>query len=149
MREYMKYEWSDVWLLQTIICGGGNEGASLYHIISTGDALNHAIFTDEELESGFARLTEGGLIEERDERFFGTPEAKEMYSKASSRSGSIFTIRDRLSKALGATPWQPNKQKPEQPLKYPGFSPKEVAKAINQYQKDARKMMRKNDPTSA
>ncbi len=148
MKTDFKYEWSDAWLLQAIICGSGDQGASLYHIISIGDALNHAIFTDEELESGFARLTEGGLIEERGERYYATEEAREKYTKASSKSGSVLTIRERLAKSIGAAPWQPKVQKPEK-LKYPGFAPEKVAEAIKDYQKDARQMMQKKHPTPA
>jgi len=148
MKTDFKYEWSDVWLLQAIICGSGDQGASLYHIISIGDALNHAIFTDDELESGFVRLTEGGLIEELSERFFATEKAKEKYSKASSKPGSVLTIRDRLAKSIGAVAWQPKVQKTEK-LKYPGFAPEKVAEAIKQYQKDARQMMQKKHPTPA
>jgi hypothetical protein len=147
MKTNFKYEWSDIWLLQAIISGGGDEGASLYNIISIGDALNHAIFTDEELEGGFARLTEGKLIEERDGRFFATTEAKDIYSKASSKSGSIFTIRDRVAKAIDAAPWQPQISRAENTPKYPGFSSEGVAEAIRQYQKEAMKFVRKKHPT--
>lgn len=147
MKTPFKYEWSDAWLLQAIICSDKEQGASLYDIISIGDALNHAIFTDEELESGFARLTEGGLIEERDERFFATTDAKEIYSKASSKSRSMFTILERLEKAIGAAPWQPNVEKSQYQLKYPGFSPEKVAEAKSQYRKKAKRTIRKKLPT--
>jgi len=146
MKTNIKYEWSDVWLLQTIISGGGDEGASLYNIISIGDALNHAIFTDEELEGGFTRLTEGKLIEERDGRFFATTEAKDIYSKASSKSGSIFAIRDRVAKAIDAAPWQAKMSRAENTRKFPGFSSEGVAEAIRQYKKDARKFIGKKHP---
>lgn len=54
----VRYRWSDAWLLQAIVVGGERKGASLTQIISVGGQLNHALFTDAELEGGFARQAE-------------------------------------------------------------------------------------------
>lgn len=140
------YQWSDAWLLQAIICAGGREnGASLFDIIRTGDGLNHAIFSNDELESGFARLTSGGLITAKGELFFATNEAVELYEQASKRSGSPLTIRERLAKKLKAEPWNPRQQmsKSVNNLKYPGFSPENVEETIDRYHKEAKQVMEK------
>ena len=49
---------SDAWLLLTLIyC---RDFADRQRLLQTGDAINHAIFTDEELEGGLARLQNAG-----------------------------------------------------------------------------------------
>ena len=140
----IEYQWSDIWLLQSIIFGGGEKGASLYDIIRTGDALNHAIFTNDELESGFARLTAGGLIIEKEKMFFPTEKANEIYRKADKKGGSIYTIRKRLEKLLKATSYDPKLKypNPNNNLTYPGFSPNATKEAIAQWHKEARKLMK-------
>ncbi len=67
-----QYRWTDGWLLAAIALASGNRPALLWEIIAAGDALNHAIFTDEEIESGLARLTQGGWITERNGTFLVT-----------------------------------------------------------------------------
>jgi len=140
-----EYQWSDIWLLQSIIVGGGEKGASLYNIISTGDALNHAIFADDELESGFSRLTAGGLIFEKGTVFFPTEKANEIYRKADKKGGSVYTIRKRMERLLKASPYDPKKKypNPKNSLTYPGFSPKATKEAIEQWHKEAGNLMKK------
>lgn len=141
----IEYQWSDIWLLQSIILGGGDSGANLYNIISTGDALNHAIFTNDELESGLARLTLGGLIFEKNTNFFPTPMTNELYKKAGKSDGGIYSIRKRLGNILGAAQYSPKQiyPNPKNNLSYPGFSPKAVEDAIKRWQKEARKFFKR------
>jgi hypothetical protein len=130
----IEYQWSDVWLLQSIMLSEEG-GASLLSIIGVGDAINHAIFTDDELESGFARLSAGGLITERDHKFFPTEKANDLYEQGSKKEGGIFTIRDRLGTLLNASPYDPRQKypNPKNSLSYPGFSPEAVKEAYRQY----------------
>ena len=60
----IKFNWSDAWLLLSVIYAGG-EGADLERIISVGDGIEHAIFNPDELESGLARLVSSGHIKEK------------------------------------------------------------------------------------
>jgi hypothetical protein len=54
---------TDAWLLLAIYCAGKNESDhSLEAIIGWGDAINHSVFTDEQLRGGFARLQRLGYI---------------------------------------------------------------------------------------
>ena len=64
------YHWSDAWLLLAIVyaCRGGD--ANLSRVIAAGDALNHAIFTPAEVESGLARLVAGGYIEVEGDQYY-------------------------------------------------------------------------------
>jgi hypothetical protein len=138
------YQWSDAWLLQSIIVGGGKDGATLFNIISAGDAINVAIFTDDELESGFSRLSGGELIIEKENKFFPTAKAIGLYEQASKRGGSIFTIRERLQKLLKASPYDSKQPypNPKNDLSYPGFSKTAVEKAIDQWHKEAKELSR-------
>jgi hypothetical protein len=141
----IEYQWSDIWLLHSIIIGGGENGASLYNIISTGDALNHAIFTNDELKNGFSRLTSGGLIMEENSLFFPTEKAKDIYKKAEKRGGSnIYNIRKHMGNMLEAAPYDPNQKypNPKDNLSYPGFSSKAVEEAIEQWHKEARRILK-------
>ncbi|MGH9962803.1 MAG: hypothetical protein ACREBC_37755, partial [Pyrinomonadaceae bacterium] len=61
---------SDAWLLLSIIYAGAPaDSADRARIIEVGDSINHAIFTDEELEGGLSRLLSGGLIREGNGHF--------------------------------------------------------------------------------
>ncbi|MDE7394796.1 MAG: hypothetical protein K2M95_01585 [Clostridiales bacterium] len=50
---------SDGWLFACL----SNGKLDLYHIISTGDTLNHAIFKLDEINDGLSRLESEGFIE--------------------------------------------------------------------------------------
>ena len=53
------------WLLKSILrCGP--RGGTLRDIIATGDYLNHAIFTREELRTGLTALFQSGQVREKD-----------------------------------------------------------------------------------
>lgn len=56
----MMFVWSDAWLLLSLIYSG--EPADHERLRSIGDHINHAIFTDEELDGGLARLQRAGHV---------------------------------------------------------------------------------------
>ena len=138
-----EYQWSDIWLLQSIILGGGDNGADLCTIISTGDGLNHAIFTNDELESGFSRLTSGGLIFEKNTIFSPTEKAREIYKEAEKSGDSIYSVRKRLGEILKSAPYDPDGKypNPENNLSYPGFSPEAVEEAIKKWHQRAKELI--------
>lgn len=63
---------SDAWLLHSLYYAAGesNSGLTLRNIIATGDYLNHAVFTFEELRGGLERLGRIGYAEKRDGLYF-------------------------------------------------------------------------------
>lgn len=130
-----QYLWSDIWLLMAILVGDQHEGSDLHEIIAAGDWLNHLIFNDEELESGFARLTEGGLIEERASRFHATALARANYRKASAVRKDFHSIWNSLGERLGAERARPGMPMPDprNNLAYPGFSAAAVEAARRRY----------------
>lgn len=137
-----RYLWTDIWLLQAIVLGDRGSGASLRDIVATGDGLNHAIFNDEELESGLARLAAGGLIEERAGRFHPTAAARAYYEKAQT-GGNVYEVRDALGETLNAERWTPETPVPDprNNLTYPGFSSAAADEARRQWHEDAQRIL--------
>jgi hypothetical protein len=74
------YTWSDTWLLLSILYAAhGSESASLTDVIAQGDAINHALFTPQELRRGTAKLTNDGYLSVENGRFFPSEKALEMH----------------------------------------------------------------------
>ena len=71
-------------MLLSILIGGGqtNDGASLMSAMRAGDGINHAIFTKEELASGFYRLTVEKYIIARNGKYFAAEQSKSLYAQA-------------------------------------------------------------------
>jgi hypothetical protein len=140
--ESIDFQGTDAWLLLSIIAGGGTDGATLYDIISTCDGLNHAVFVESELESGFARLSAGGLIEERERRFRPTERATVLYRKAEP-AGNSHEALDALRRLLGADrlPGDQPHPNPKNTLSYPGFSSEAVREAVEQWYAEGRRIL--------
>lgn len=58
----MTWTWSDAWVLTAAYVPKKNP-VTLTELIGAGDGLNHAIFTDDELEQGLTKLRAAGLLE--------------------------------------------------------------------------------------
>lgn len=84
--------WSDAWLLCSIIMVSDEDGARLEKIIAAGDAVNHAIFTFEEVKNGLAKLMSHNLIQQRGDLFSATQEAISLYEKAKKRASFLKAI---------------------------------------------------------
>jgi hypothetical protein len=96
-----RFLWSDAWLLAAIFYAHRAEGAAtLDEIIAYGDAINHAIFNPEELDSGFARLVGAGLVSEIGGAFVPTGQATQWYEEFQRASitniGSMEWVSERL-----------------------------------------------------
>ena len=59
---------------------------NLYQIIDMGDYINRAIFTEDELLKGIARLLKAGFIEEKDRVLVVTDKVKKTYEEATSNN---------------------------------------------------------------
>ena len=127
----IKFNWSDAWLLLSVIYAG-SEGADLERIIAVGDGINHAIFNPDELESGLARLTSSGHIKEKNGVFFATLKIRRAFAKVSPSRSAIHKDLERVETLIGAaTP--PAEQPNTNNLKYPGFSEAAYTEAVNKY----------------
>jgi hypothetical protein len=71
------FVWSDAWLLLSLIYA--REPADRDHLRAVGDFINHAIFTDEELDGGLARLRRAGHAVEHEDRFGPSPRVVSWY----------------------------------------------------------------------
>jgi hypothetical protein len=123
--------WSDAWLLLAIIYAG-TEGATLEKIVAIGDFIEHAIFNPDELESGFARLTAGGYITEKDGVFSATSKVKRAYAKTTSPRRAVQKELDDVKELINAAP--PISSQPySNNLKYPGFTQESYEEAVKRY----------------
>jgi hypothetical protein len=76
-RLLVMFLWSDAWLLLSLIYAG--EPVDRDHLRAIGDYINHAIFTDEELDGGLARLLQSGHAVTTEDRFAPSPQVVAWY----------------------------------------------------------------------
>lgn len=82
----MTWTWSDAWLLTAAYFTGENP-VSLRVLIGAGDGINHAIFTDNELDHGMTRLTAAGLARLEGETIVLTDQGVHLCEDAVKASG--------------------------------------------------------------
>lgn len=147
MSQDLQFQASDAWLLLAIIIAAGDEVATLDKIVGAGDFVNHAIFTNDEIESGLYRLTRAGYIQEVEGNFRPTEIALRQYKKTSEKKRAVFDQMESLREFLGAKPWVFGVPFPrsENPYKYPGLTTEKMAAAVAQYHKRAEKIMEELD----
>ena len=138
-----RYRWTDAWLLGAIARASKHEPAQLWQIITAGELLNHALFTNEEIESGLARLTQGGWITEHDGRFSTTDFFKRKHIKIKG-----WDSVKKIEKLLDAEPRHENEPMPHPSnnLKYPGITSEVLFKANKEYEKHAKEEWKKLKP---
>ena len=139
----MRYRWTDAWLLAAIAEASKDQPAQLWQIIAAGEMLNHALFTDEEIESGVARLAQGGWIAETNGQFSVTNQFRRKNIKIKGWD-SVETIE----KLLDAEPRQKNEPMPHPSnnLKHPGITREALLKANKEYEKHAKAEWKKLKP---
>jgi hypothetical protein len=127
------HNWSDAWLLLAIIYANKQGAATLDKIIAAGDAINVAIFTAAELESGLARLARSGFIEENAGLF--APSTKtQFHTKLGHTRRSIHNKLKDVEKLLGC-PSALDDQPSEDNLRYSGFSLSVYEDAVESYRR--------------
>jgi hypothetical protein len=90
---------SDAWLLLALLYA--KEPADRKRIVEVGDAINHAIFTDEELEGGLARLQAAGHAITRDGRHCPAQGVAEWFERISPKRSPIHKDMERVRGFLG------------------------------------------------
>jgi len=90
---------SDAWLLLAVIYAGGS--ADRERLKSIGDAINRAIFTDEELDGGLARLLAAGLASEDKGRYSAAQAVTAWYEKVSPKRSAVHKDLERVEGFLG------------------------------------------------
>jgi hypothetical protein len=152
-KKQLQFVASDAWLLLAIILASGNDAADLSEIVAAGDGINHAIFTEDEMESGLYRLRSGGYIEESNGRFKPSSPTAERYRLVCEKARAVLKQMDLVSDFIGATPWEFGKAfpRPENRFRYPGFTSEKFRDAVRTYQRNASKILkelRTKSPTS-
>ncbi len=135
-----RYRWTDAWLLGAIAQASKDEPAQLWQIIATGELLNHALFTNEEIESGLARLTHGGWIAESNGLFSTT----DLFKHKNIKIKNWDSVK-KIEKLLDAEPRQKDEPMPHPSnnLQYPGITREMLYKANKEYEKYAKAELKK------
>ena len=138
-----RYRWTDAWLLGAIAEASKRGPAQLWQIIAAGELLNHALFTDQEIVSGLARLTEGGWITEHDRRFSTT----DFFKRKRIKIKGWDSVK-KIEKLLDAESRHENEPMPHPSnnLKYPGITSEVLFKANKEYEKHAKEEWKKLKP---
>ena len=131
------YHWSDAWLLLAIVYASRTGDATLDKIIAAGDAINHAIFTPSELESGLARLLAGGYIERKVGVY--SPCSKTFAYRKSRRRGRAMLSELKDVAAMLRTKDALAEQPASKKLDHPGFSIAAYEEAVERYRRRSSK----------
>jgi hypothetical protein len=126
----MKWSWSDAWLLTAAYFTQENP-VSLKGLFAAGDAINHAIFTDEEIDHGLARLDAAGLARLEGEAIRLTDDAIRLCEEAVKTTPYMLESVDNIKAALRALDLTERELKP---VDVPKAA---VRAALAQYQDDA------------
>jgi hypothetical protein len=141
------WEWLDAWLLSAIVqadAGGpqvisGDPTAApldgLAHVLGCGDAINHAVFNEEELEVSLPRLRAAGLV---DDAYRPTAAGMALHEQASRGTRYMSDVLERLAELLRAV------SLPDR-LPAHGLAPGEVGRAYAQYDEWFERMERTRD----
>ena len=99
----MTFVSSDAWLLLSLIYS--RESADRDRLRSIGDFINHAIFTDEELDGGLARLQYAGHVIAASGRYSPSPAVLAWYAASTAGKSRTRVHKDleRVKKFLGIT----------------------------------------------
>lgn len=136
-REEIQFLPTDAWLLLAIIRAAGNEQASLAEIIAIGDSIEHAIFTEDEMEGGLYRLTAGGYVEEVNDGFKPTKSTVQKHSEISKKKKAVQDQMEMWREVIGAPPWQGGTSiQSADKQKYEGFTHEKFAEAVTYYQEN-------------
>jgi len=90
----------DSWVLLAVIYTKNRKGADLSEIIASGDMINHAIFTWQELQGGLYRLLKGGYILESSDGYRPSEKTLGLYGKILKKTTSVLKQMELLSKEL-------------------------------------------------
>ena len=131
----MQYQWSDAWLLQSIIYANIDGEGTLDRIFEYADGLQHTLINRDELHSGLVRLTSGGLITESEGKFKPTEKVPAKFTTGINTNK--IKEQDQIRKYLKADGWTPetNTNNPCNSLIYPGLTDEMIRSADRNYLK--------------
>jgi len=124
----VNFQGSDAWVLLAVVHAGRGAAAGLEAILAAGDWINHAIFKEDELRGGLARLLRAGLIRQTTKGWAAAPAA----IRAAQVRGRGFGKQD---EALGKVMDAARVRKSAPRLK--GVTPASFRAAVQAYLKDS------------
>ena len=92
---------SDAWVLLALLLAG--KDAPREKIVEAGDYVNHAIFTDEELDGGLARLERIGCIIRSEAGHSVSDEVQQWYEADGPKRRNVFQDLERVEDFLGVS----------------------------------------------
>lgn len=104
----IKFNYSDAWLLLSIIYAKSNGIANLVNIIGYGDFINHAIFTIEELKGGFYRLINSDYIVEKNGEYIPTSKIMLLYNKFTKKRNLVNKELEFIRFQINSPDWSKN-----------------------------------------
>lgn len=97
------FVWSDAWVLLSLIYA--RVPSTRPHLRSVGDHINHAVFTEEELEGGIQRLQAAGYATEENDLIQPTQSVLTWYDNAgSAKRRYVRSDMKRVEMFLGLRP---------------------------------------------
>jgi len=97
------FTWADSWVITGILWSIPAEAEiDLSTIIGTGDMLNHAIYTEDELKKGFFKAQKRGLISVKENRVSISDSGKDLRAKVQNMRGGLFSIVNNMQKKLNS-----------------------------------------------
>jgi hypothetical protein len=99
----VNWSWTDAWLL-TAACMTEENPVSLRSLFAAGDAVNHALFTDEELNRGMTNLAAAGLAEWNGEAIVLSGRALGVYEQAAAGARYLDQVMENVEAALREIP---------------------------------------------
>ena len=95
---------SDAWLLLALLYA--KEPATRARIREVGDFINHAIFTDKELDEGLSRLLSVNYVVANEKTYHVSPEVLRWYESQSKgkKHTHVFKDMERVERYLGIKP---------------------------------------------
>ena len=97
------FTWADSWVITGILWSIPAEAEiDLSTIIGTGDMLNHAIYTEDELKKGFFKAQKRGLISVKENKVSISDSGKDVRVKVQNMRGGLFSIVNNMQKKLNS-----------------------------------------------
>ena len=126
--------WDDqvmMWVLMSILYGGGENGAELAGIISASDYINHAIISYPELQVGLTRLQSLGVIRKQDSKICFTTPFREEIACMEKQSRSLHKKWQALEAVLKVLPEGAEMYGDSDGIVF--FNEKEVKQSVEEY----------------
>ncbi len=130
-----KFEYSDPWLLLSIIYAQQHGKGDLVSIIGYGDFINHAIFSLKEMQGGMYRLIQAGYVIEKEDGFLPADKIVIPYKKFRAKKHSVEEDLQFIRVKLSAPEWSSDYDLSlaSQSERYKGISQESFERAYQKY----------------